>query len=107
MMQEYISKQKLLESLENIKAEFGNDNSSLVEQGKVLDLVFGFPPEDVIPVTHAHWDFFDYVKYDGHSEGIHHPMVRCSNCKHCFRAKLLWVRNYCPNCGARMDEPTS
>ncbi len=54
-MQGYISKQKLLESLENIKAEYGNDNSSLVEQSEVLDLVFGFPPEDVVPATHAHY----------------------------------------------------
>lgn len=58
---------------------------------------------DYAKIIHAHWDFFDYVKYDGHGDGIQHPMVRCSNCKHSFRAKLMWVRSYCPNCGAKMD----
>lgn len=61
---------------------------------------------DAALVAHGHWEVTDWVEYDGHSECVHHPKegLWCSNCKHCFREKLLWERNFCPSCGARMDE---
>lgn len=57
------------------------------------------------PVRHGRWDECDWVEYDGHSECIHYPKeaLRCSNCCNAFKKKLLWKRNFCPNCGARMD----
>ena len=54
------------------------------------------------------WTECDWVKYDGHGECIHYPKeaLRCSNCCNAFKKKLLWKRNFCPNCGADMRGET-
>ena len=63
---------------------------------------FAFPPwaefEDVAPVIHAHW-----ILYDDSND-----IWDCSNCKmHIFINVLYGNKaNYCPNCGAIMDEET-
>ena len=62
---------------------------------------------DVEPARHGRWEEADWFEPDCHSFGtIRTPKaaLRCSNCKHCFKKELLWKDNYCPNCGARMDE---
>ena len=62
---------------------------------------------DVAPVRHGRWEEADWVEPDCHSFGtIRTPKaaLRCSNCKNCFKKELLWKDNYCPNCGAKMDE---
>lgn len=108
-MGKYIDKEKLIQHIKDVPTWLSDDSTpfkypdGMYDVNDVINSIENAPDEDVVPVTHAHWDFWDYVKYDGHSEGIHYPAVRCSNCKHSFRAKLLWVRSYCPNCGARMD----
>ena len=55
------------------------------------------------------WTECDWVEYDGHGECIHYPKaaLRCSNCCNAFKKKLLWKRNYCPNCGADMRGETN
>ena len=60
-------------------------------------------PESLRP--HGKWFECDYVEYDGHSECIHYPKAAlgCTNCRNVFKKELLWKRNYCPNCGAKMD----
>ena len=45
--------------------------------GEVMDA----PTADVEPVRHG----------------------RCSQCACVFKKELLWKRNYCPSCGAKMD----
>ena len=60
------------------------------------------PTEDVAPVIHAHWVG---LEYDGYADG--HPVYdvfECSNCNewHCGEEDTL--TDYCPHCGARMDE---
>lgn len=57
------------------------------------------PIEDVVPVVHAH-----FVDTYGHY------LFACSACGHEFDDRLLLLDrcnifpNYCPNCGAKMDE---
>ena len=55
---------------------------------------------------HGKWFECDYVEYDGHSECIHYPKAAlgCTNCRNAFKKELLWKRNYCPNCGANMED---
>ena len=44
-------------------------------------------------VVHAHWIKSNYDNIDG-------TIYKCSNCN----AELFSAWNYCPNCGAKMDE---
>lgn len=57
------------------------------------------------PVRHAEWIECDYVKYDDHDECVHYPKKawKCTNCCNAFKKELLWKRNFCPNCGAKMN----
>lgn len=57
--------------------------------------VEGLPIADVAPVVHAHWENEDLVQ-NNMVIGI---VGKCSNC-----GKARLIDNYCPNCGAKMDE---
>ncbi len=54
--------------------------------------IMRFPTVDAVPVVHGHWE--DYLK-----SGLKY---RCSFCK--SRFNTAW--EYCPHCGAKMDEVT-
>ena len=47
---------------------------------------------DVAPVIHAHW-----IRYPDCG------VTKCSNCG--WSIEECWDSDYCPNCGAKMDEP--
>ena len=88
--------------------------------GEILDSVIadlkgegvcGFenaPTVDAVPVNHGHWEKVDtrgYLSPGGT------PTVRCSICKDRRTEHLCGVeypewRNFCPVCGAKMDEVT-
>ena len=59
----------------------------------VLDMV---KTEDVAPIVHAHWIFYENGTCD------------CSNCHTVWESNMLnrWIE-YCPFCGAKMDEEMS
>lgn len=73
--------------------EDGYEVDDADEKRKVIaDLVNGIPAVDAAPVVHGLWIYFNCVG---------NGRYQCSECFH-------WVdagtdRNYCPNCGARMD----
>lgn len=74
----------------------------------VDDVQFGLdylPTIEAEPVNHGRWEECDWVEFDGHGECIHYPKaaLRCTNCCTAFKKELLWKRNHCPNCGAKMD----
>lgn len=64
---------------------------------QVREWLFDLPVEDVKPVIHAHWE-------------PHEELEDCAYCSNCNVGLLkhFWVRpfdwDYCPNCGAKMDE---
>ena len=62
------------------------------------------PTVDAVPVVHGEWEECDWVQHDGHFGCEYRPKegVRCSNCGYAFKKNLLWVDNFCPNCGADM-----
>lgn len=110
-MSKYIDKEKLIQHIKDVPTWLSDDSTpfkypdGMYDVNDVINSIENAPDEDVVPVTHAHWEVCDYVEYDGHSECVHHPKegLWCSNCKNGFRAKLLYKRDYCPNCGAKMD----
>ncbi|MCM1009140.1 MAG: hypothetical protein NC485_14725 [Ruminococcus flavefaciens] len=63
------------------------------------------PTIDAQPVKHGKWIECDYKKLEhGFIETFPNKGVCCSNCRTAFRKRDLWIKNYCPNCGARMDK---
>ena len=54
-----------------------------------------FPAADVAPVRHGRWTPTDYTG---------DCCYTCSECGFERDAYLLDIGNFCPNCGARMDE---
>ena len=56
-------------------------------------LIDKIPTMDAAPVVHGHWALYPDWRY-----------LRCSNCKVEFKeAYFPKTKNYCPNCGAKMD----
>ena len=53
----------------------------------------------------GHWEETVYKSIDQTGEVYRSGNgLKCSNCNHCFKSELLWTKNYCPHCGARMEE---
>ena len=64
-----------------------------------IQIINEAPSADVAPVRHAKWVLIDECVNEG---------VYCSNChKKIYRAEYANQKvksNFCPNCGAKMDE---
>lgn len=60
--------------------------------------------KEFAPVVYGTWEEVDSCELTG-DEILKFPKgaLRCSACAHAFAKTLLWERNFCPNCGARMD----
>jgi hypothetical protein len=64
------------------------------------------PAADVAEVVFARWEETDWREYDAQScETIRYPKaaIVCTNCRCAFKKDALWRRDFCPNCGAKMD----
>ena len=58
---------------------------------KNLQSISDMPAADVAPVIHAHW-----IRYPDCG------VTKCSNCG--WSIEECWDSDYCPHCGAQMDE---
>lgn len=70
----------------------------LVEQYGISGVIKAEPTVDAEPVKHGHW-----IKYYETDNG---RCLRCSKCQ-CLMVFIVGdgrEDNYCPNCGAKMDE---
>lgn len=81
-MKEYIERAAILKSL-----GYDEKRRADVLPGSTFDIVLKEPTADVAEVMHAKW-----IKHEGYDE--------CEVC----HSKTIYGSNYCPNCGARMDE---
>ena len=82
-MAEYIEREKVLSKAAPLAGCFSNMISA-------YDVIM-LPAADVAPVRHGRWLYHTLI--DGH---IH---AECSECH-----KIRIIDNFCPNCGAKMDE---
>lgn len=91
-------------AVENIRKQ----QTKSIARECAINAVNNTPVEDVAPVVHAHWieseeelepDFqlFDMTDLKG---------ALCSECGYEVGADI-YVWNYCPNCGAKMDGEAS
>ena len=73
---------------------------------EILTEVHYAPTVDVELVIHAHWDCYKCSRFLGWKDGEPEPrwadgkFYCCSRC----RRRTVIRENYCPSCGAKMDE---
>lgn len=80
--------------------------AQLDERTRFKHMIYDSPAADVEEVRCGRWEEVDWVEPDGHGFGtVRTPKagLRCNQCSNVFKKELLWKRNYCPNCGAKMD----
>lgn len=84
-MTDYIERNELIENLKYFAPEHYSD--------LINNLIIKQPTADVEPVVHGHWEQVDDTK------------CRCSRCDIIALIGLYphGDKNYCPNCGAKMD----
>lgn len=96
-MAEYIERERAIQKVKNVIAtEWFRGNYAAIEPlQRVVDVQLGrMTAADVAPVVHARWTQVDETK------------CRCSNCDIIALIGLYphGDKNFCPNCGAKMDE---
>ena len=99
-MSDYTSREAAIEDFEQCNQE----NSTWTPQ-RVKTLLMRLPAADVEPVRNGRWEECDWVDVDEHGFGTRRTFkagLRCSQCACVFKKELLWKRNWCPNCGAKM-----
>lgn len=76
---------------------------SSVDEDTILDLVDSIHTVDAVPVVHGWWESVDssYWRWtSSNAVSVSHTTYRCGRCGWGTVVKT----NYCPNCGAKMDE---
>lgn len=93
-MAEYIEREAAIQAISRIgKREYDLGNTSKAAMIMIAeDTLRTIPTADVAPVRHGWWRFDDF---DG--DGLDY---QCSWCRGYQRR----ASDYCPNCGAKMDE---
>lgn len=102
-MDDYISRE---DAVEWFMSFIMMDEDNIPADTVVGDLKTAIPAADVEPVRHGRWEECDWVDVDEHGFGTRRTFkagLRCSQCACVFKKELLWKRNWCPNCGAKME----
>ena len=108
MSDEYISREAAIEEIDKWLDTVGTVlvGKGLSYYGELIGCIEDTPAADVAPVHYAHWEEADWRDYDAQScEIIREPKaaIVCSDCRCAFKKDALWRRNFCPNCGVKMD----
>lgn len=93
MEQRLINANKLRKDFLNLPNCY-NGFSDTYDKAMIIDLVDEQPTVDAEPVKHGKWIEVDVCDC----------CYRCSECGFIRDAYLLDIGNYCPQCGAKMDE---
>ena len=86
-MSEYVNRKDLRDAL--------YDADAITMEG--VKIINQFPSADVALVRHGHWIY--------HPDDLF-PYESTQECSYCHEEEYVTLRNenYCPNCGAKMDE---
>lgn len=96
-MAEYIDKEIALSLVQPDAPEDEKSTVTIATAKKLVrSIIYRAPIADVAPVRHGRWE----EASDG--DGIVCPFCRTDFCTIIYDTEHF---NYCPNCGAKMDEP--
>lgn len=114
-MSEYIDRQALLDAIPTTE-----EDKQISLYGAIADFIIKvntIPAADVVPVVHGHWienrsEYYELCYSSGQTpeqtEYLTESDVACSSCLRKFNITdnsfTYECANYCPNCGAKMDE---
>ena len=97
-MAEYIDKEIALSLVQPDAPEDETGAVTIATAKKLVrSIIYRTPTADVAPVIHGKWISKNYHGYEW--------VFVCSNCGYIDGYPFNDRPNYCPNCGARMDEP--
>lgn len=104
-MARYIDADKFLESqIERCGGVMPIIGTCTMDNEALNWIVEQTPKADVVEVKHGYWVENDYRSFDGFETVVYpNEALKCSECSHNFKKELLWRKNYCPECGAKMD----
>jgi len=93
-MAEYIEREK---AIEDVQAWATNlNNPKMLVREDAICILQNIPAADVAPVRRGRW--IKKVEIDG---GVKREYFVCSQCE---QTRMLTFHNFCPNCGAKMEE---
>lgn len=97
-MRRYINADLTDTEILNLVQEETADADTFITVRRVLNKL---PTADVAPVVHASWVGTDF---DGYADGYPvYNVFECSNCKEEHYGEEDTLTEYCPHCGAKMD----
>ena len=90
---EYIEREATIELLRSLGSrDYRREKGTIQEAIKMVSFPEYTPSADVAPVRHGKWN-----------DSLARITPYCSACGHSHRC-LIRTPNYCPNCGAKMDD---
>ena len=95
-MPEYIEREAVLVKLREAVQHKG---MGAAIAGILIRYIEKIPAADVAPVVHGRW-----VNKTNPNRAVVEQRVDCSVCGHIFWHTSAMSYNYCPNCGARMED---
>ena len=107
-----ISRAAAIKEIEDLMKHYRQIGAECDRDGALFarERIKKLPAVDTVPVVHARWIETKIPANTTEHGGVGQDKKNgwlCSNCRCAFDAKLLWCKNYCPNCGAKMDGKNS
>ena len=97
-MAKYINVDEALKKVGHVQIKSARNDIALAEDRRAIaDWLQALPEADVQEVRHGRW-IWSIMPVTG---AIEH---KCSVCETPYYMAFAMIMNYCPNCGARMDE---
>lgn len=100
-MAEYIDREALEKAM-TVAAVNGKDKDRRT-WAKAICVLHDIPTVDLVPVVHGWWEDVDSSYWRWTPSGAVSVPHRTYRCGRCWRGTVVKT-NYCPNCGAKMNE---
>lgn len=94
-MSRYIDADKVTEAFVKAAKQVGNIGDQIAFRMMINEI----PAADVRENVRGEW-IEKYYESNETGETVFHGMIMCSACGHV--PKVLWLSDFCPNCGAEM-----